>query len=451
MRVLIDRVEAGTLGMKKQRISLVFALVALSACPTAVVDPHYKGAPVASLKGQLSLAQGVEAPNNIRLAVVWYKSFLELTQPDSIVTQDVAYRGTFPANFTFDFFGVPPTEALKPTRDGRGQQAYGVLVAYEDSNGDGRLDPADPFDDGGVSNDRLFGATASYFDLQATSYAIQYTDVEPTIEGREWPEGSKKGFNLISSTPDANGRVHSKVLPFDSSIPLVLTGENELVALICQGDFVNAESSPNPIEVCKHPATPNVLRALGSFKRKYTDDETTGELVTTDSTGVSLSDGKSYVNNATVTVNGQLAGPSSDGYYRSSATLTPGALNTIVINAPGFPVKTISLVMPDQKPLLSPLRGSKLKTGSSLKIEWPQAAPLGLRLVYVVSDDFSSDLARLNAETGNTDVTFGETGPIVYVGNALVVMNSYGPNTSDRFGSYFSTSVSQHRSVELTP
>ncbi len=451
-RVLKERVEAGIIGMKKQRIGMVvLALVALCACPSVVVDPHYQGVPVASLKGQLSLAQGVVPPNNVRLAVVWYKSFLQPTQPDSIVTQEVAFKGTFPSNFTFDFYGVPPAEALNPTKEGNGHQAFGVLVAYEDSNGDGRLDPADPFDDGGVNNDRLLGATSSYFDVNTTSYWIQYSDVTPAASDKNWPSGSKKGFNLVSNSQDANGRGHAEVLPFDTSIPLVLTAENELVALICQADFANdIGSSPNPIELCKHPATPNVLRVNGSFRRSYTDDDATGALVTADRTTLTLSDGQAYVDNATVTVNGQLARFRSEGFYDSSASLTPGAPNVAVVNAPGFAPVTISLVMPNQMPLLAPVSGQKIKSGSSLKIEWPQATPLAYRLIYVTSADFLVDLGGPNDALGNTDVTSGETAPIRFVGSAVVNMKSQGAWTSDRFGSYFSSSVSQQRSIELT-
>lgn len=437
--------------MKLQAIGLVLSAVgALIACPGAVVDQSYKGPPVATLQGRLSLAPGVPLPKNVRLAVVWYKSFLEPTQPDSIVTQEVAYRGTFPAQFTFDFYGAPPAEALKPTHDGKGHQAFGVLVAYEDSNGDGRLDPADPSDGGGVSSDHLLGATSSYFDYSTTSYWIQYSDVEPDTREFEWPAGAMKGFNLVSNSIDADGRGHAAVLPFDSSLPLVLTGENELVALICQGDWINGPTGPNPLEVCNRAATPHVLRVNGRFRRSYTDDEMTGALVKTDRTTLILSDGSAYLDTATVTVNGQLARSRGEGFYESSSPLRLGSANVAVVDALGFATVTISLVMPAQEPLLAPAAGLKFKSGSTLKIEWPQAVPLGYRSVAVVAPD-GEILANPDPDVVNSGVHAAETGPIVFIGKASVSMRTHGPFTSDRFGSAFSTQVSQKRSIEFTP
>ena len=421
------------------------ALTAVAAgCTEGALDPSYRGEPLATLQGRIVVPSGADAPKNVRLAMVWYAARLELRQPNSIVTEDVAYEGSFPASFSFHFYLPPPAQALVRNADGSGHEAFGILVAYVDGNDNQRLDSITR---GVEPVDTLLGATASFFDTSATSAWVQYTDVEPP---RTWPAGSRKGFNLISQGLDAKSRLVSTRLSFESaSIPLLLSGEKELNALLCQVDALHVDAeeiSPNPLAACGLTPTPNVLRVGISLSRKLTD--TASSTMMEDLAKISVSDGLRWITNATVLVNETPATHLGSGDYELREPLRSGE-NRVRVNGPGFEPRSFTVELPDQGPLTSPAHGARLTSGSSLKLEWPAAGVLSERLVTVLRKDRTPLYSRAGVD--DSELTSSTSGPLVYVGEATVRMVARGPAKTDRFGSAASSVVSHERVIQFVP
>jgi hypothetical protein len=364
------------------------------------------------------------------------------------VTQDVEYSGTFPSAFTFHLYDLPPAAALIPSRDGTGHEAYGVLVAYADENGNGELDAIAK---GGPAIDKLWGATSSIFDVNSPSYWIQYSDVVPPTPTSWWPAGSQKGFNLVETFIDDQGHLKTVTLPFSTQVPVLLSGENELNALVCKFDYLadTDVALANPLNGCGLPATPGILRVNASFRRSVS--ETATGTTTSDDTFITLSDDANWVDGATVTINGVLASAHGGGVYESTTRLNAlGEINVAVIAAPGRATQTVSLKLPKQESFTSPVAGATFTPGARVAFSWPQGT-LNSRIVSLESSDYATRLYMQPFNLYALDVLSATTEPIDYHGEARLNMRVGGEYTSDRFGSYASATVNYRRSLTFAP
>lgn len=200
-------------------------LVAASACGDGS-DPAPDGA-VATLGGELRSAGGAAAPGPLRLALAWYPGLMSTgdsrpSQPRAIATQDVAYDGALPLAYAFDVVEAPPAAALQPMPEGYvGRGALGVLLAYQDGNGNRRLDtiPAD-----GAPIDHVVGASLDW--AAAPAYVVAYlTHDQPA------GTGLKAGFNLL----ELAGAEQGGVVPLTTPIPLAISEGGPLLDLfVCE-------------------------------------------------------------------------------------------------------------------------------------------------------------------------------------------------------------------------
>lgn len=216
---------------RRTRGFLLLSLFTLSACggtdtPPPTTNPPPTEQPRVTLQGQLAPAPGTEVTRPVRLALAWYPGLLSeesgpVSRPSFIVTEDVAYSGGFPASYTFDVKGTPPTEALVQLGDGmRGRGAVGVLLAYDDRNGNARLDtiPAT-----GSPVDRVVGASLAW--TRPPAFMVVYLDSpqSPTT-------GLKQGFNLVRLTDNLT----SDVVPLTTPIPMSLHDDPLLDVFVCE-------------------------------------------------------------------------------------------------------------------------------------------------------------------------------------------------------------------------
>jgi hypothetical protein len=173
----------------------------------------------------------------MRLALAWYPALgntdptseVPLSNPRSIVTEDFVYTSVFPINYSFHLYRPPPENALVtlPTEEGyRGRGAIGILLAYEDRNGNRRLDeiPAT-----GAPEDRVMGASALF---ASPSWFVVYLDSDQPAASE-----LKKGFNLVKQQGDGS----MTVMPLSTRIPLTITGAHELNALVCAASFSDTD------------------------------------------------------------------------------------------------------------------------------------------------------------------------------------------------------------------
>lgn len=207
--------------------ALVILLV--TACTPGAVGPSYRGEPLFTVKGQL-VTSGPAPTAPIRLAVAWYPSEDAPTAPRALVTQDVEYQGSFPLNYTFSFFEPPPDGVLAETVTNgvTARTAFGVLMAYEDTNGNGRLDSIPK---GGSAVDRVLGTSLgdTYNGKPASPPLwVAYVEGNP---GGPWSSFSP-GYNLYLAR---------SVAPPSTNVTVRLDGTNELALFVCE-EFVSSSS-----------------------------------------------------------------------------------------------------------------------------------------------------------------------------------------------------------------
>lgn len=342
--------------VRRSQLLSAVGLLALTciACTPGAVGPGYRGEPLFTVKGQL-VTPGAVPTTPIRLAIAWYPDEESSTAPRAIVTQEVQYQGSFPLNYSFSFFSVPPQGVLIEYRDGDEltRAAFGVLLAYEDVNGNGQLDsiPA-----GGSGLDRVLGTSVGDTyngNPEASPIWVAFVDGTP---GRRWT-GYSPGYNLWrASTRD--------VVPADTAVPIALHATNELNFFVCE-EFISGSSYGFDLP-CNVTPTGGV-RVIGNL---YRQNGVAGA-------SLRITDGVRPLPGLLVEVNdaGVPYDPPS-GLYGASGTVplvTPG-FNTVRVTAPNQPPLVFSIEAPGEFTLRAPREGTKLLTGTSLVVDWTRSS-----------------------------------------------------------------------------
>ncbi|HXN32682.1 MAG TPA: hypothetical protein VN894_12505, partial [Polyangiaceae bacterium] len=137
--------------MKSTLASLACAAAALSvACGS--LDGH-TGTPstLATVRGQMTNATNLSLTADVRVAVVWLNN-----GPSYNVAEDLPVQPVFPSNFVIQLNEPPPPGAFLTSNQGLTfQVAMGFVVAYEDLNGNGKLDLVQ--NDAGAFTDKIIG------------------------------------------------------------------------------------------------------------------------------------------------------------------------------------------------------------------------------------------------------------------------------------------------------
>lgn len=340
---------------------LLGALLALSACGSAV-NGGYRGTPIATLGGQLSLKEGLTIGAQVRLAIAWYPdiSAESPTPPRAIVTEEISYTGNFPQNFTFRLYAPPAREALAQNLGDpsapNGKAAVGQLVAYEDLDGDGKLS----VDARGRATDRILGSTAGAgaFDFYtvATRYLVLWVQDGATLE----LEGVRPGYNLLRYE---NPLAPPKVIALDTPIPVALTAEPRLALIACPEAYLD----PQPETACG--------------VRVWTTPEVNGSISLRDDGGldafVLVSAGGETSSTATVRINGVNVPRDTSGLAHALSETTGSVLhtglNSIVVEQPGYDPLTLQAVVPARFEVTAPVSGATIVAGSTIDVSWTAA------------------------------------------------------------------------------
>lgn len=196
--------------------------------------------PLVTLQVTMSPAPGVTFDKPVRLAMGWYPNLFgqedvyRFSQPVAIVEDLVVFQGTASADFEFRVFAPPPEAAMLPVNE-KGvttKAAMGVLLAYEDLNGNGKLDTI-PI--AGAPIDRVVGTSLRYWQTSEEwwDYAALY--MEAAVP--EWD--IRQGFNLLELSA-SNGPV-----PLSTRIPIQLVaGGPDFDAFVCEGAW-NQKNPPS--------------------------------------------------------------------------------------------------------------------------------------------------------------------------------------------------------------
>jgi hypothetical protein len=345
------------------------ALTTATACGSSATGPGYQGQPLFTISGQMATL-GEAPPRPIRLAVAWYADHTTLGGPQAIVTQDVQYQGSFPLDYTFSFYGPPPDSALNVTTVAGAtfRASWGVLIAYEDLNGNGQLDtiPA-----GGSPIDHILATSiGNLFNGQPAAHPVRvaYIDGAPPTA----LQGYVAGYNLYQE--------QNAALPANTAVGLSLGGEgaSELDLFVCP-DFVTGAylASPNSAAHSSFDLPCNIPPSGGV--------RVAGTLMLADGVPtiwIRVTDGVNQLPQATVTVNGvPLTYSEFDGVFEGtgsgfavedagedvlSVTLPDddGGRQFVLTKPPDFSIEAPS---PNVEP--------RFLAGAPIEVDWTSAVP----------------------------------------------------------------------------
>ncbi len=152
------------------------------------------------------ITEGAAPSRPIRLAVAWYADTTTLGGPQAIVTEDVEYQGSFPLDYSFSLYGPPPDAALNASTVAGAtfRAAWGVLIAYEDLNGDGQLDL---IPDGGSPIDLILATSIGDIfngDPAANPVRVAYIDGQAPAS----LEGFTAGYNFYQQQDGGPSQEH---------------------------------------------------------------------------------------------------------------------------------------------------------------------------------------------------------------------------------------------------
>ncbi len=181
-----------------------------TACSGGAAGPDYDP-PYAMFHAAITAAQVPVSGPEVRVALVWSRAEAHRDQP-VLVAQDIGVTTQFPVHFTLNVTQLPPEDAMNPLFDESPSEptpgamsvcisgctpqlppppkglkmAYGTIIVYEDTNGNGRLDLIT--EPNSNSPDRVLGIPRDII--------IQY------LEGGMLPApynglGIQPGYNLI--------------------------------------------------------------------------------------------------------------------------------------------------------------------------------------------------------------------------------------------------------------
>ncbi len=396
--------------------SFAAAIVATACGGKPPVNTTYKGPPLATLRGQLTDSKGLPIDGPVRLAVAWYTGITQKDLPKAIVTQDVVYQGSFPINFTVELPDLPPAEALSAfSENGQtGNTAFGVVIAYQDVNGDGTLDVIPP---GGKPIDKILGASGLMTDaIVADQYAVIYSDTALAAVGTQ--PTLPKGYNLLKYSNASNG---SDIVPFNTPINIDLSGDPSLNFIVCDEAFAN--NSPPNSPFCGLVFRPTPARTI------LLDRSSQGaDLGVRNFADISLrdADGK-VITGAGVVVNGRTL-PFVNGEYVFEGTelLLHSGANDVSVSAPGEARQDYTVMIPNAFTIASPAADAQEKSGVAFGVEWSASPPDDLYVVQLHSLDGSG--ATNNLLANDPLITDGgnsvQIAPAAYTGRATLTVEA---------------------------
>ncbi len=389
--------------MVRQLSSLTFLwlslLITLAGCG-GVVGPDHPGEPLLTLEGQMNAEPGASLPTQVRLAFVWYPQWLAAESPtgmettgQQIITEELVYQGSFPANYRFHLYRPPPDTALAELGEGlQGKGAFGILLAYEDKNGNGKLDPIALE---GAPVDRVIGS--SLLGNARAAFAVVYVTQEQRAE-----TGLKPGFNLIQAVNSDT----SAVVPHSTPLPLSLgSGGPIFDAFVCEAGWLTFLF----IDVCGLESgeviEPSSLGVAGQVVLE-------GTRAVVDLT-VSLDNEARQ--DASVTLAGRTLAynPARSGYAlteNDSALLTPGGSFELVVSL-GEETLRRTFQMPGSFEITAPAANAQVSRGQSFTLQWTAAQGATRYYVGFAASNAGESIEAEEGALSHSFETHGATGP----------------------------------------
>jgi hypothetical protein len=246
-------------------VGALFLLVSAGGCGDGAASPDYVE-PFGTLKGEIS-ALAPMSGKNVQVALAWYRrvggeaSSGHAGAHAVMESQAVSVSSAFPVSFQLDITELPPADAVeKFTAEEVAQwglspdnaYAMGVVLVYDDLNGNGKLDftPAAAPD----LIDKILGHPGDKKGQKTSTYEVFYWE-GPAPTPQVWEGdlvGVQPGFNLrYFEIGDEPGVPDVQVVPLDTLLRVQLRGDPKLSCYLVEplpaeppGDDLNTPFSP---------------------------------------------------------------------------------------------------------------------------------------------------------------------------------------------------------------
>jgi hypothetical protein len=346
-------------------LAVVASLAVLlgSGCPEA--NPRQS----LSLHGQLQPTGITQLTAPVHLTMVWYPTYFgtEVGRPPVVgEVGSTSYQGQLPIDFTFQLHAPPPATAMSGlgATGGAGEEAYGMLVAFEDGNGNGTLDLGTS---AAPSPDRIIGVSDGDPSLPPPLHHTYVAYLKGTQGDQDylWSFQMEQGYTLFQAHSDYGVRI----APAGTTADIEVTDTDALQVYGCaEADFTQG------------------LRTACGFDPYAGDYHITGALYEYKPASFGIADGLGSRGDATILLNGvPLSYDASVAAYTGDRPVV-GA-NTLQLDVPGYATEVISVTVPAPVQLTTPLPATSL-IGTKLTVAWSDDPAIELYDVIVYDPDF---------------------------------------------------------------
>ncbi len=368
-------------------------LVLFASCGMPVTNGFYRGEPLVTVRGQLTVGAGRSVADPVKLTVAWFAPTTPW-RPGPVLSSTAwseLYSQPYPVHFVVQAFAPPPNEALRDLSPsgGTGVGAEGVILAYQDGNSNGILDLVNA---GETSPDTILGTSLGD---AGSGYRLLYVDGIPMSD----PPGLQTGYNLVHSSQG--------VAAFSTSIAIVLTGTPDLQSYLCRARAPDGDTGSG--DPCAVMGVAPPLKVVGSIG--IPNGSSAIELSVEDEGGV--------ISTAALTVN-ERAVPYDSTKQRyavfdsANQILSPDMPNQIQVRATGYANLDLSVQLPGSFQITFPAFDALLPNGAPVTVAWNSSAKAIRYRVRIFDQSFKTLF------DGQTKVLNLTTPPIVYSGNATL-------------------------------
>lgn len=236
-----------------------FLLPAVTFACGSLSAPEDEPAALGTLRGQVTNTAAVATSTGVRAAIVW--TYYDPAEPYYFARQ--AQEATLnphagSTSFEIELVEPPPANLLREEYPGL-FVATGELVAYEDTNQNGKLDLVEPT--AGALVDRLLGVghgfTVKYIEGQIPAPPIRHP--LPATDGSTPPLGYSVYYdNLCDFGRGVDGRCQAQERswkPIDAPVTLALTDDVARLPanILCRNGATDPATVADPLPVISHP------------------------------------------------------------------------------------------------------------------------------------------------------------------------------------------------------
>lgn len=228
---------------------LLLSLVACGSAAGSSYDP-----PLVTFRGTIT-SSSVATPDTVRVALVW--RLPDGASQGLVATQELGVRAQFPATFHLDVNALPPPEVMHPISPivpGKPTAyAIGTLLVYEDTNGNGHLDPVPV--DATASIDRVLGTPARLEIIYLEGGGIPKNPDAPRTD--EDYVSHDEGYNFVFEPAEGNYQPGCETdacswtkQDVTASLDIALTANPALARALCEAPASQTITMPATCASC---------------------------------------------------------------------------------------------------------------------------------------------------------------------------------------------------------